>query len=212
MGRMRSRDYVLTKKLDGVIYEMLVKTAANMVYVTPTMTLTEKLAQFTDDLLNINTKSDTLENKFADLLKDAPENFRTLKEVWDYVNVDGDPESALIKMIKGKQDAEAGKGLSTHDLTDILYEKLVNGYSPEELDEKFTLIMTSQDQLAVKVENMGTYLVDNINTMNKTLEGFDNRIKDIESGMTANVVSWEEPEGLRDKSCWYKIISENSAV
>lgn len=214
------KDIILTKKLNGILYELMVKTSTNNVYIDPDkkVTLTEKLGSIADDLLSLNEKSDTFENKFADLLRDAPETFNTFKEVWDYVNVNGDPESELIRMIKAKQDAEEGKGLSTHDLTDVLYEKLVNSYTNDELDALFDIVFKTEDEikeLVVKsIEALHKTIDDEIEELRKSttssIESIAEEITKIEEKPNVQV-SEKEPAGLVDNTTWYQVISNDTS-
>ena len=154
MEKMTSKNIILTKKFNDVLYEMMVKTNSDMVYVEDDKTLTEKINEFTK-LLTDNKQSYTeLEEGYNKIVEDAPSSFNTFKEVWDYVNASGDPKSELLKLIDSKQDKEEGKGLSTHDLTDLLHTKLVELYSKEELDQKFSDITGSSSTLTERVETI----------------------------------------------------------
>ena len=140
---------IITKKLNNVLYEMIPKTHSDMVYVDKKydVTLTEKLYDMCELLQSRKEDVDDIREKYNEIVGGSPESFNTFKEVWDYVNINGDPTSELINLIESKQAAEEGKGLSTNDFTDYLYEKLKNGYSKEELDKKFNVIDTRFERL-----------------------------------------------------------------
>ena len=190
MSKFQSKNIILTKKINNVIYEMMVKTTSDMVYTDQYTTLTETIDEIYKLLTEYDKNQNALEESFKEIFGDAPETFRTFKEVWDYVNVNGDPKSELIKMIEGKQNAEEGKGLSTHDFDDILYAKLKYGYSKEELDEKFFII---------------------VNDANKTNEKLDKLTLTVEtlSSKPNIIVSENVTGGVNDYSCWYQIVSRD---
>ena len=136
-----AKNVVLTKTLNGVIYALAIRTSTDMVFTTDyKYTLTELLQDIESALTDHSKKIATVSEGFNALMKDCPEEFNTIKKIADYLNINGDPKSALIKMIESKQDAEEGKGLSTNDFTDLLKTKLENGYSKEDLDDKFEII------------------------------------------------------------------------
>lgn len=187
MAKFESKNTILTKKINNIVYELLVKTHADMVYVgDKEYTLTEKLYDICS-LLEDHTKSyKELNAAFKDLMKGSDESFNSFKEIWDYINVNGDPKSELIKLIESKQASEEGKGLSTHDLTDILYEKLINDYTKEELNEKFRIIIEEKAPISV---------VERVDNLEKRVN-----IITVESANTDTV------RNLPDYSIWYQII------
>lgn len=154
MAKLQSKNFILTKKIDDILYELLPKTNSDMVYVDDKTTLTEKLSELTELLTNFKGDEAQLRESFNTLVKDAPEMFNTFKEVWDYVNINGEPKSELIQLINSKQTAEEGKGLSTHDLDDLLYEKLTNLYSKDDLDIKFNDIENSNVEISNRINNL----------------------------------------------------------
>ena len=139
----KSMDAILVKKLDNVLYALAIRTTANMVYTDDkySVTLTELISDISDTLVSNSAKITIINEKLADLLADAPAEADTLKEIFDYINAqDKTNKEALMELIKNRVEKEEGKGLSTHDLTDLLYNKLLNDYTKEELDEKFSII------------------------------------------------------------------------
>ena len=83
---------VITKKLNNVLYEMIPKTHADMVYVDKkySVTLTEKLYDMCELLQTRKEDIDDIRKGYNEIIGDAPDNFSTFKEVWDFVNINGD--------------------------------------------------------------------------------------------------------------------------
>ncbi len=136
-----TKNVVLSHKFGKTVYALAVRTTTDAVFDSKyKYTLTEMLADLSDALVSNLRKINSVSEKFDALMEGCPEEFDTLKEIVDYINVDGEnPHSRLLEILNNKVDKEEGKGLSTHDLTDILYEKIVNDYTKEQLDEKFDM-------------------------------------------------------------------------
>lgn len=193
MAKFESKYTVLTKKIDNIMYELFVKTHSDMVYVNDTTTLTETLVKLSDLLTDSKKTEAELWEEYNKLTNGAPDRFNTFKEVWDYVNVNGDPKSELIQLIEKKQNAEEGKGLSTHDFTDLLYDKLKNDYTASQLDEKFRIII--KDQNAIK------------DTIEENQKATQKQIEEIKSAPNIFVGTEEESEKVvKNGDIWYEII------
>lgn len=183
-NKFASKNTVLTKELNNVTYELMVKTVSDMVYVDEKTTLTEVLANFTDLMVD-NTKTfSEFKKSLNDLVKDSNEQAEKIKDVWNYVNLSADPKSTLIELINSKVDKEDGKGLSTNDFTDVMKEKLVNNYSKEELDDKFYVL----NERVLKMESK----IDQISVV-------DDR---------PNIS--DDPNNVRNNDYWFQIISNDS--
>lgn len=138
-----TKNVILTKEFNKVLYSLAVRTTTDAVFDTKyKYTLTEMLCDISDALITNFERIAQVSEAFNKLMENCPEEFDTLKEIADYIRVDGDPKSALINLIDSKVDKEEGKGLSTHDLTDILYEKLTNDYTKEQIDEMYDQVVT----------------------------------------------------------------------
>lgn len=218
MATFQSKNTVLTKKLDGVIYEMMVKTTSDMVYVDDLTTLTEKLYDIAELFTEYGDKQDKLQKEYSRLVEGSDKNYSTFKEIWDYININGEPKSELIKLIESKQDSEEGKGLSTHDLTDVLYAKLTNDYTKEELTEQFKIVIDTHNKF-VNVVNKNFELIDGrVRIIEDKLEEMKSTISevksDVEEGKSApNVIVSDSPElveDISDYSCWYHVISKDT--
>ena len=193
MAKFESKYTVLTKKIDNIMYELFVKTHSDMVYVNDTTTLTETLVKLSDLLTDSKKTEAELREEYNKLTNGAPDRFNTFKEVWDYVNVNGDPKSELIQLIEKKQNAEEGKGLSTHDFTDLLYDKLKNDYTASQLDEKFRIII--KDQNTIK------------DTIEENQKATQKQIEEIKSAPNIFVGTEEESEKVvKNGDIWYEII------
>ena len=193
MAKFESKYTVLTKKIDNIMYELFVKTHSDMVYVNDTTTLTETLVKLSDLLTDSKKTEAELWEEYNKLTNGAPDRFNTFKEVWDYVNVNGDPKSELIQLIEKKQNAEEGKGLSTHDFTDLLYDKLKNDYTACQLDEKFRIII--KDQNTIK------------DTIEENQKATQKQIEEIKSAPNIFVGTEEESEKVvKNGDIWYEII------
>lgn len=190
--KFQSKNIILTKKLNNVVYELMVKTNSDMVYVEDQKTLTEKLYDITELLTNYGGKYEELYDAYTEILDGAPETFRTFKEIWDYLNINGDPKSELIKLIESKQTAEEGKGLSTHDFDDIMYEKLKNNYTKEELDEKFEIVIDHTNK-----------------TIEALKEDISKKIDDINNRPNILIAESHDEISIPDYSCWYHIVSKD---
>ena len=195
---------IITKKLNNVFYELMPKTHADVVYTDDkySVTLTEKLYDMSELLETRKEDIKDVKAKFDEITKDAPSDFNTFKEVWDYVNVNGDPKSALIDLIETKQNAEKGKGLSTHDFTDYLYEKLKNGYSKEDLDLKFKII---EEKIVDAEEALNDKIDKEIDTRADEDDDIKERIKKHNTFISTNDPT--EEDGVENGNTWYKLIS-----
>ena len=172
-GPLPVQKVILTRKFHNTVYELAVRTNTDAVF----------------DAKYKYTVTEMLEDITNALMEGCPEEFNTLKEIADYINVNGDPKSELIELIDNKVDKIEGKGLSTHDLTDVLYDKLVNGYTKEELDEKFEIIT---DELG----NIKTNIIE-----------VEDRVQALEE--KTNVEIGDAPaETVKDNDIWFKLHSE----
>lgn len=119
------KNVILKKKIEGVIYDLLVKTNANLVEVEEGKTLATALTELTT---SINSKVGTqeVENKIQEIVGAAPAALDTLKELADALGNDPDFAATITNTLAGKVDKQEGKGLSTEDFTTELKTKLEN--------------------------------------------------------------------------------------
>ena len=193
MSKFESKNTILTKKLNNIIYELLVKTSSDMVYTDSSTTLTETLSDIGDILSSQNKSFEEVMADIKALTKGADKLQDEIKEIYDYVNVNGDPKSALIKMIEGKVDAEEGKSLTSNDFTDVLKDKLENGYTKEELDKKFLVVI---DEIH-KTDAAG---------MVQRIDALEKRVNIVVS--TDDTAASKLPDG----SIWYEVKQSNQTT
>lgn len=186
-NKFTTKKIVLTKKLEDVTYELMTKTISDMVYVDEKTTLTEKLAEMTDLLVDNSKNYNEFKYALEGLVKDSKDQAEKLQDVWNYVNLSGDPKSALIQLIDNKVDKVEGKGLSANDFTDIMKAKLENDYSKEELDEKFSSIN------------------DQVNKLEEELLAVEKSQEEL--AKKPNVVVEKEDSNVKNDDVWFDIVS-----
>lgn len=165
----KNLDVVLTKELNKTMYSLAVRTTTDMVFDTEyKYSLTEMLEDISKFLIRNQKSIAGVSEAFDVLMKDAPDEANTLLKIWQYINVDGDGSSKLLQMLRSKQDKEEGKGLSTNDFTDLLYDKLNSAYSKEELDVKF---MTVEEKLQTLDAKPTIYITDGTTPPESMKEG-----------------------------------------
>lgn len=185
-SKFQSKNTVLTKKLNNVLYELMVKTQSDMVYIDDNTTLTERLAEITNLLIQHEQTDVELKQAYEKIVGDSNNNYDSFKEVWDYININGNPKSELIQLIESKQPSEEGKGLSECDFTAMMRDKLVSDYTREELDAMFDYVLKN----AVSQEILDA------------IEHLENKSNTVVS----STASGDDYEDLTDGSCWYQIV------
>lgn len=104
---------ILKKQIEGVIYEVMLKTTAEMVTVDDAgTTLAAKLIELGQ--LPTNTYVD---EKIAELVNGSPETLDTLNELAAALGSDPNFATTIATQMGNKVDKVEGKGLSTNDYT-----------------------------------------------------------------------------------------------
>lgn len=186
---------VLTREINNIIYELLVKTHSDMVYVGDKVTLTERLCEFADLITRDKEIVDDIKSEYDRMIEGSPENFRTFKEIWDYLNINGDPKSELIQLIDSKVDKVEGYGLSECDFTQVLKAIVENDYTPEQIDEKFRLV--------------GEEIVEIQETLNVSLNELSERVLQLEN-MNNIYIGRRRPSQTKVGDIWYRIKAEDN--
>lgn len=139
------KNLVLRKTIEGVLYDLMVKTVTDQVYTNDdTKTLTTIIDEINAAVAAKAGSADltALEERINNMIADAPEAYDTFKEISDYLSSHKSEYEALVKLASNKVDKEDGKGLSTNDFTDELATKLTELYTKLELDELLDDIRT----------------------------------------------------------------------
>lgn len=111
---------ILKKQIEGIIYEVMLKTTAEMVVVDDVgTTLAAKLIELGQ--LPTNTYVD---EKIAALVNGSPETLDTLNELAAALGSDPNFATTIATQMGNKVDKVEGKGLSTNDYTTTEKEKL----------------------------------------------------------------------------------------
>ena len=134
------KNIVLRKQIEEVLYDLMVKTVTDQVYNSDdSKNLTQILEELNTAISGKASDADLteLETKFNNLITDAPEAYDTLKEISEYIASHQSEYQALLTLAGNKVDKVDGKGLSTNDFTDELYQKLNELYDKATLDSKF---------------------------------------------------------------------------
>lgn len=159
------KNLVLRKKINDVIYDLMIKTVTEQVYSTDgTKTLDTIISELETSIASkASSKQFTeLETKFNNLITDAPEAYDTLKEIATFISTHNDEYTALVAISSAKVDKVDGKGLSSNDLTDDLLTKLNSIYDKATMDEKFTQITERVETLETSGGKGGIVCVDSI--------------------------------------------------
>lgn len=126
-----AKNAILKAKIEGIIYEILVKTGSDNVFLSDGTTLTAKLASIASDIAGkaaashthaisevtglqdtLNTLATTdamnsaINTAISNLIGGAPETYDTLKEIADYIAAHEDVVTALNQAIGAKLSTE----------------------------------------------------------------------------------------------------------
>lgn len=195
MGRFESKNTILTKKLNNVVYELLVKSSADMVYTDENTTLTDTLSNITDILTNHDNSFIDVMRQLTDICGDISSNRDDIGEIWNFLNGSssgGEGEQSLAQLLNNKVDKVEGKGLSQYDFTEFFRDKLLNDYTPEQLDAKFGEIIAQINSQAP------SGLVDRVSNLEQKTNVVLSESEDS-----------EEVEALPDGSIWFNLIDED---
>ena len=191
MGRFESKNTILTKKLNNVVYELLVKSSADMVYTDENTTLTDTLSNITDILTNHDNSFIDVMRQLTDICGDISGNRDEIGEIWNFLNGSGGSGESLAQLLENKVDKEEGKGLSQFDFTEFFRDKLLNDYTKEELDAKFG------EMIELINAQAPTELVERVGKLEQK--------KNI---VMAESEDSDEVEALNDGDIWFNLIDE----
>lgn len=111
---------VLSKKVDNVIYNLMVRTTTDQIF-REEFSLTEILdnVQKSVDLKVDQTEFNTVKQKLATFFADAPEDFQTLMDIHNYIQSAEDKIEATNKILATKIDTSVYEGDQKRLMTQI---------------------------------------------------------------------------------------------
>ena len=174
---------VITRRLNGVLYDIMIRTVTDQVYDKNGKSLTETLYDIMQAISGQCKDIDEIISSVREILKDAPEQFNTFKEIYDYVNINGDPKSELISLIDSKESSEHAE-----EVKDFLLDAIND--TKEEFTQKYNA------------------LVENIDSIGDTLDEAIVRIEKLEG--EPNIVLYQgdvPPDDVKIGDLWYQITS-----
>ena len=141
----QSKNIVLRKQIEEVLYDLMVKTITDQVYNSDSSkNLTTMLSEINASIAAKANDSDLteLETKVNNLVTGAPEAYDTLLEISQYIETHQDEYEALLAISNNKVDKVPGKQLSTEDFTTELKTKLEALMDNATLQEKISSLET----------------------------------------------------------------------
>lgn len=177
---------VLSKKVDSVIYNLMVRTTTDQIF-RKEFSLTEILdnVQKSVDLKVDQTEFNMVKQKLATFFADAPEDFQTLMDVHNYIQSANDKIEATNKVLATKIDTSVYEG-----------------------DKK--KLMSQINQIKQDIVDINTASNDYVTKAN-----FEERIKqletDIRADMYKNLLAGDgdtAPAELIDGGFWIQYIEE----
>lgn len=219
------KNAILTAKISGILYDLMVKTNAQMVYLDDNTTLAAKLSEFIaalngkapsshkhttaqvtglDSALSARPTTDAMNSAISaaisDLINGAPETYDTLKEIADYIAAHEDVVTTLNAAIGAKADKSTVETLSA-TVTSIKSETDALGT----LASKDKVAETDlEDTLKTKINNASSA---NHSHANKSV---------LDSITSAKVSSWDgkskvhyssaQPANLAEGDLWVQLI------
>lgn len=175
---------VLSKQVDKILYRMMPKTRASLVYDENDRTLSEiifdmnKLITAKADDVEFQKVKNTMQAFFAD----TPEDFQTLLDVRNYINASNDKIEAINRVLGNKVD--------------------VNTYN-----EDSAKIMTSISDMKESLRVLSTDTSADFDTIKARLEAIE---KSMEK-MNKNILASSDdtcPEELIDQGFWVQIVEQ----
>ena len=182
-----AKNTVLTKKLNNVVYQLLVKSSADMIYTDEDTTLTDTLRQISEVLSNHNNSFSDVLQQISNIVGDVTAAENEIREIWNFLQSDSGEGSSLIDLLNQKVDKQEGKDLSDNNFTSELKSKLEDSYTNTEIDNKLEALEESINTHAP------SDLIDRISALEQrpTLV-----VSDSENS--------EEVQNLPDGSVWFK--------
>lgn len=118
-----AKNAIIRKKIEGTIYDLLIKTSTENVVDSSGKTLAAILSDILTDITELPTTS-TVDERIKAIIGAAPSALDTLVEIAKALNNDPNFAATITTSLAGKVDKVTGKQLSTEDFTSVLKTKL----------------------------------------------------------------------------------------
>jgi hypothetical protein len=138
---------VITRKLNGILYDIMIRTVTDQVFDSEGYTLTERLYDIMQALSRQTEDINRIVEQVNEILLDAPEEFNSFKEIFDYVNVDGNPKSKLIELIDDKESIDHAE-----EMHQVLLDAIND--TREEFNSKYQVLVETIRSLVVRIETL----------------------------------------------------------
>lgn len=214
---------ILRAKLEGVLYDIMVKTTAENVYVDDTTTLAAKLAAIIADVDTKATSTSVTEainGLRQEMLGDVPvEAYNTFTELAQYIEEHKDAADALTEAIGKKADQTTVDGIveTLNGLGALATKSTVSEDDLEaSLKEKVNAASEGNHSHANKAL-LDTYTQTEANLADAVAKKHEHANKELLDGITEEVVaafeakaniyySKTEPETLTEKDLWVQLV------
>lgn len=214
---------ILRAKLEGVIYDIMVKTTADNVYVDDTTTLAVKLAEIIADVGTKATSTSVTEainGLRQEMLGDVPvEAYNTFTELAQYIEEHKEAADALTEAIGKKADQTTVDGIveTLNGLGALATKSTVSEDDLEaSLKEKVNAASEGNHSHANKAL-LDTYTQTEANLADAVAKKHEHANKELLDGITEEVVaafeakaniyySKTEPETLTEKDLWVQLV------
>lgn len=151
---------ILSKKIDDVLYNLMVRTTTDNVYHGDT-TLTEILQLIED---TFRTKADgkdveAIQKKLRQFFKDAPEDYQTIVDIVNYINTCDDSIKELKILLGEKVDTDAFNESNRaiiqaiNDVKTEFYKRLEDKVSGEDFQKELEAISNSLVDVEKKIRS-----------------------------------------------------------
>lgn len=197
---MASANVTLKKLIGGVVTELYPKSTTSQILDPKTQ---KNLANVLTDIIDSLGKKATaeelaaLQEKYDNLVSDAPEALDTLKEIADWIGSHETEYKGLLELSTNKVDKVDGKQLSTEDFTTLLKEKLEALDNKADMDKKLEALNDRIDAI-VNGGGEGAISADKVSYTNGTItnvqEALDQLlyIAPVVNTLTASVANTQE--------------------
>lgn len=156
-------DAILIKKIEGIVYELMIKTKTDRIVDNNGKLLSTTLSEIIASIASKATPAE-VDQRIQAVIGSAPNALDTLKEIADALNNDPNFATTITGLLANKVDKISGKSLSANDFTTALKTKLegLSNYSHPAThsadmitDSSTKVMMTAAER--TKLQNLSGY-------------------------------------------------------